>query len=121
MKLLIFSLALFAPCAGWLDAATQPGRVVIKPEDTGAVLVNPGMGWVLHYYAESLAGCGSRLQSLENTYEAFTTSLITNDEVIAADQEAGKGRQLFLSVESAQVRGAWPSSISATRAHRTYA
>lgn len=83
----------------------EGARVVVHPEDVGAVLVNPGMGWALHYYDESLVRCGSRLQSLENTYEAFTTSLITNEEVIAADQEAGKSRQLFLSVEQA----AWTS------------
>ena len=29
------------------QAATD---VVVVPEDNGAALINPGMGWVMHYY-----------------------------------------------------------------------
>jgi len=33
----------------------------VRPKDTGEALVNPGMGWVLHYYDNSLTNYGSRL------------------------------------------------------------
>ena len=34
---------------------------VVRPEDTGAELRNPGMGWMLHYYDNVPANYGSRL------------------------------------------------------------
>lgn len=36
-------------------------RVLVRPEDTGQALENPGMGWVLHYYDNGLEWYGSRL------------------------------------------------------------
>ena len=36
-------------------------RVVVRPADTGAALVNPCMGWVLHFYDNIPANYGSRL------------------------------------------------------------
>ena len=35
--------------------------VSVRPEDTGAVLENPGMGWVFHFYDNVPANYGSRL------------------------------------------------------------
>ncbi|GAB4143457.1 MAG: DUF4832 domain-containing protein [Thermogutta sp.] len=40
------------------DAAPQ---VVVRFQDNGAALCNPGMGWVLHYYDNVPANYGSRL------------------------------------------------------------
>jgi hypothetical protein len=37
-------------------------RIVVSPNDTGAVLENPGMGWVFHYYDNVPANYGSRLE-----------------------------------------------------------
>lgn len=37
-------------------------RVVVRPKDTGVALVNPGMGWVLHHYDNSLIRYGSKLE-----------------------------------------------------------
>jgi Domain of unknown function (DUF4832) len=39
----------------------QDERVTVRPEDTGAALENPGMGWVLHFYDNVPANYGSRL------------------------------------------------------------
>ncbi len=39
--------------------------VTVRPEDTGAVLDNPGMGWVLHFYDNVPANYGSRLEYLD--------------------------------------------------------
>ena len=36
-------------------------RTHVRPEDSGEALVNPGMGWVFHYYDNSLKNYGSRL------------------------------------------------------------
>jgi hypothetical protein len=35
--------------------------VTARPVDTGAALVNPGMGWLLHYYDNSILNYGGRL------------------------------------------------------------
>lgn len=42
--------------------ATEEMTVVVRPQDTGAALVNPGMGWVLHHYDNVAANYGSRLE-----------------------------------------------------------
>ena len=35
-----------------LAVGDQPEkRMVVQPDDTGGALVNPGMGWTLHYYS----------------------------------------------------------------------
>ncbi len=39
----------------------QDGRVVVRPQDTGAALENPMMGWVFHYYDNVPSNYGSRL------------------------------------------------------------
>lgn len=45
-----------------LAASPAAGETVtVRPDDTGAELVNPGMGWVLHYYDNVPAHYGSRL------------------------------------------------------------
>ena len=37
-------------------------RTVVTPEDTGAALVNPGMGWVFHHYDNSIEKYGLHLE-----------------------------------------------------------
>jgi hypothetical protein len=53
--------------AAWLmpgaaSAAPGDGRVVVRPVDTGAALVNPGMGWTLHFYSNMIENYGSKLE-----------------------------------------------------------
>jgi hypothetical protein len=36
-------------------------RIVVHPEDNGATVQNPGMGWVLYHFDHHLARYGSRL------------------------------------------------------------
>jgi len=36
--------------------------VFIQPKDTGEALVNPGMGWTLHYYSNYIENYGSKLE-----------------------------------------------------------
>jgi len=36
-------------------------QAVVKPTDTGEVLINPDMGWTMHYYSNVPANYGSRL------------------------------------------------------------
>ena len=42
-------------------APAETGRVAVRPADHGRALVNPGMGFVLHHYDNSLVQYGSRL------------------------------------------------------------
>lgn len=48
-----------------LLAATRigaaPTNCVVHPEDTGAALVNPGMGWTFHFFSNLLENYGSKL------------------------------------------------------------
>ena len=50
----------------WVASAALAGaaesRVVVRPADTGAALVNPGMGWTLHFYSNMIENYGSRLE-----------------------------------------------------------
>jgi len=45
-----------------LSADEAPELVTLRPIDTGAVLVNPDMGWVFHYYDNVPSNYGSRLE-----------------------------------------------------------
>lgn len=37
-------------------------RVTVRPSDTGEALVNPGMGWTLHFYSNLIENYGSKLE-----------------------------------------------------------
>jgi hypothetical protein len=39
--------------------------VVVRPDDTGEALVNPGMGWTLHFYSNLIENYGSKLEPSE--------------------------------------------------------
>lgn len=39
----------------------QSERIIVRPEDTGSALVNPGMGWTLHFYSNFIENYGSKL------------------------------------------------------------
>jgi hypothetical protein len=43
-------------------AAEPPPTVTVHPEDTGEALVNPGMGWTLHFYSNFIENYGSKLE-----------------------------------------------------------
>jgi len=49
------------PIAHAAEAAGGDRAVAVRPEDNGAVLDNPGMGWVFHYYDNVPANYGSKL------------------------------------------------------------
>lgn len=50
-------------CAAVLPAVgADPPRVVVRPTDSGAALVNPGMGWTLHFYSNFIENYGSKLE-----------------------------------------------------------
>ena len=42
--------------------AASTDRIVVHPEDTGEALVNPGMGWTLHFFSNLLENYGSKLE-----------------------------------------------------------
>jgi len=39
----------------------ESAQVTVRPEDTGAALVNPGMGWTMHFYSNIPQNYGSKL------------------------------------------------------------
>jgi hypothetical protein len=64
MKLMRSMLAALT-LATALTAAGAPGptdRVVVKPGETGEALINPGMGWTLHFYSNYIENYGSKLE-----------------------------------------------------------
>ncbi len=49
--------------AGSLAIGDQSEKcVLVQPKDTGEALVNPGMGWTLHYYSNYIENYGSKLE-----------------------------------------------------------
>jgi hypothetical protein len=42
-------------------AFSDEQRIVVRPPDTGEALVNPGMGWTLHFYSNFIENYGSKL------------------------------------------------------------
>ncbi len=61
MKMFFSTLCLITVC--WQPAFADDGqRVVIHPQDTGEALVNPGMGWTLHFYSNQIKNYGSKLE-----------------------------------------------------------
>lgn len=63
MKLLTLLIAAFVlGSAALLPAADTPALVTIHPEDTGAALVNPDMGWTMHFYSNIPKNYGSKLE-----------------------------------------------------------
>lgn len=51
-------LACLSPCL----AAEDAELVVVRPTDTGDALVNPDMGWTMHFYSNIPANYGSKLE-----------------------------------------------------------
>ena len=65
-----------------VPARAQSGRTVVRPADTGAALINPGMGWMFHHY--------------DNDIRHYTVDLAPSDTV---DE--------FPGVSSVYIRLAW--------------
>src|SRR5574344_761635 len=42
-------------------SARTPERVTVRPADNGRALVNPGMGWTMHYYSNVPRNYGATL------------------------------------------------------------
>jgi hypothetical protein len=57
---LLLSLLLATPEAA--PGGEAPERSTVRPEDTGEALVNPGMGWTLHFYSNFIENYGSKLE-----------------------------------------------------------
>ncbi len=54
-------LAVETPQSGELNLAESSGEWTVRLPDTGAALVNPGMGWTLHFYSNVPKNYGSKL------------------------------------------------------------
>ena len=47
---------------GAFAASTEDASVTVRPEDTGKALVNPDMGWTMHFYSNIPKNYGSKLE-----------------------------------------------------------
>lgn len=52
-----------------IAAQTGGDRVVVRPKDTGAALVNPGMGWQFHHYDNNIVRYGLELEPSDTVDE----------------------------------------------------
>lgn len=60
--ILAFLVAAMEPCrTSAFDE--EPERMVVNPVDDGRALVNPDMGWTLHFYSNIIANYGSKLEA----------------------------------------------------------
>ena len=50
----LLSILLILLC-GVRGAPAQPARTVVQPKDTGAALINPGMGWMFQHYDNDIS------------------------------------------------------------------
>ena len=56
----LIAIALTACTCGLFGATNE--FVTVRPQDTGEALVNPGMGWTLHFYSNLIENYGSQLE-----------------------------------------------------------
>ena len=63
-------LAVETPPSGELNQVESNGEWTVRLPDTGAALVNPGMGWTLHFYSNVPKNYGSKLNP-SDTVEDF--------------------------------------------------
>ena len=61
-------LSLFIWCAAWSPGAAE--HVTVRPADNRAALVNPAMGWTMHFYSNVPANYGSALEP-DDTLDDF--------------------------------------------------
>ena len=47
----------------------------VQPEDTGEALVNPGMGWTMHFYSNIPKNYGSKLAPSDTLDETAASNL----------------------------------------------
>jgi hypothetical protein len=55
--------------ASW-SVHADDALVTVRPDDTGEALVNPSMGWTLHFYSNRIENYGSKLEP-SNTLDDF--------------------------------------------------
>ena len=66
-RTILCGLLLLAASAGGIRA--QSDRTVVRPKDTGAALINPGMGWMFHHYDNDLRHYTVDLESSDTVPE----------------------------------------------------
>ena len=46
-------------------SANDAGQTTVQPQDNGQALINPGMGWTLHFYSNVIKNYGSKLEPFD--------------------------------------------------------
>ena len=50
-------------------ASPVDDTITVRPEDTGEALVNPGMGWTMHFYSNIPRNYGSKLEPSDTLHD----------------------------------------------------
>lgn len=58
----VWSLLIAATALAAGQSEPPPETITVQPQDTGEALVNPGMGWTMHFYSNIPSNYGSRLE-----------------------------------------------------------
>ncbi len=123
MRFMIAIIAALALIGGALDA--QDSRIIVRPTDNGAALVNPGMGWMFHHYDNGLRNYGLQLDPSDTvdefpgangTYLRLAWSFIEPEEgkynwsIVdsAAQRWIAKGRQVAFRFSASESGGDQP-------------
>lgn len=63
-RIIVCCAATLCLAAGSIGATAVCGqdRVIVQPKDHGRALVNPDMGWTMHFYSNIIANYGSKLE-----------------------------------------------------------
>jgi hypothetical protein len=64
------AILFMGPGMGTFAASPDEASVTVRPEDTGKALVNPDMGWTMHFYSNMPQNYGSKLEP-SDTLEDF--------------------------------------------------
>ncbi len=119
----------------WQGLFAEQGLTVVHPEDTGAALANPGMGWGFHYYSNVPTNYGSKLEpsdtlddfpGLTRIYLRIPWSYVEPQEGkfdwsvldIPAQRWVGKGKQIAIRISCCEswMRWATPEWVQKTGA-----
>lgn len=97
----VFLVAAIAGCA--LSTPAMAGNRSFTPADNGKALVNPGMGWTMHFYSNLLQNYGSRLSPADvlNDFPGLSTVYL---RLPWAFLEPGEGRFNWETVDTPAAR-----------------
>jgi len=99
----LVAMAVHALAATAAPASVDGDRATARPIDTGAALINPGMGWTLHFYSNIPTNYGSRLAP-SDTVDEFPGLAVVYLRIPWSYIEPEEGRFTWSVVDTAAQR-----------------